>query len=71
MDRARKNAIKTYKEISFKSEIQTHLKVVNFLANGRFRPYKKSKNVSEEEIVNASKYEYQTALKITIISKPN
>ena len=99
MDRVRKNVIKIFKEVSFKIEIQTHLKIVNFLdvtfnlANGTYRPYKKanesllyintssnhppqvikqlptsiserpSNNSSSEEIFNALKYEYETALK--------
>ena len=99
MDRARKNVIKIFKEVGFKIEIQTHLKIVNFLdvtfnlASGTYRPYKKanesllyintssnhppqvikqlptsiserlSNNSSNEEIFNASKYEYETALK--------
>ena len=99
MDRVRKNVIKIFKEVAFKIEIQTHLKIVDFLdmtfslANGTYRPYKKaneslsyintsskhppqvikqlptsinerlSNNSSSEEIFNASKYEYETALK--------
>ena len=99
MDRVRKNVIKILKEVTFKIEIQTHLKIVNFfnvtlnLAYGTYRPYKKtnesllyinafsnhspqvikqlptsinerlSNNSSSEEIFNASKYEYETALK--------
>ena len=99
MDRVRKNVIKIFKEVSFKIEIQTHLKIVNFLdvtfnlANGTYRPYKKanesllyintssnhppqvikqlptsiserlSNNSSKEDIFDASKYEYETALK--------
>ena len=48
MNRVRKNVIKTFKEIGFKIEIQTHLKIVYFLdvtfnlANGTYRPYKKA-----------------------------
>ena len=48
MDRARKNVIKIFKEVGFKTEIQTHLKIVNFLdvtfnlASGTYRPYKKA-----------------------------
>ena len=107
MDRVRKNVIKIFKEVGFKIEIQTHLKIVNFLdvtfilANGTYRPYKKanesllyintssnhpsqvtkqlptstserlSNNSSNEKIFKASKYEYETALKIAVISKPN
>ena len=47
MDRVRKNVVKIFKEVGFKIEIQTHLKIVNFLdvtfnlANGTYRPYKK------------------------------
>ena len=99
MDPARKNVIKIFKEVGFKIEIQTHLKIVNFLdvtfnlANGTYRPYKKanesllyintssnhppqvikqlptsiskqlSNNSSSEGIFNASKYEYETALR--------
>ena len=99
MDRVRKNVINILKEVSFKIEIQTHLKIVNFLnvtlnlAYGTYRPYKKtieslsyintfsnhspqvikqlptsinerlSNNSSSEEIFNASKYEYERALK--------
>ena len=107
MDCVRKNIIKIFKQVDLKIEIQTHLKIVNFLdvtfnlADGRYRPYKKanesllyinkssdhplqvikqlptsisdrlSNNSSSEEIFNASKYEYETALKIAVISKPN
>ena len=48
MDRVRKNVIKIFKEVCFKIEIQTRLKIVNFLdvtfnlANGTYRPYKKA-----------------------------
>ena len=99
MDCVRKNVKKIFKQVGFKIEIQTHLKIVNFLdvtfnlANGTYRPYKKanesllyintssnhppqvikqlptsiserlSNNSSSEEIFNASKYEYETALK--------
>ena len=48
MDFVRKNVIKIFKEVDFKIEIQTHLKIVNFLdvnsslANGTYRPYKKA-----------------------------
>ena len=48
MDRVRKNVIKIFKEVGFKIEIQTHLKIVNFLdvtfnlPNGTYRPYKKA-----------------------------
>ena len=48
MDRARKNVVKIFREVRFKIEIQTHLKVVNFLgvtlnlSNGIYRPYKES-----------------------------
>ena len=48
MDRVRKNVIKIFKEVGFKIEIQTHLKIVNFLdvtfnlASGTYRPYKKA-----------------------------
>ena len=92
--------MKIFKKAGFKIEIQTHLKIVNFLdvtfnlANGTYGPYKKanesllyistssdhppqvikqistsiserlSNNSSNKEIFNASKYEYETALKI-------
>ena len=95
----RKNVIKIFKEVGFKIEMRTHLKIVNFLdmtfnlANGTYRPYKKANesllyintfsnhpalvikqlptsineglnnNSSSKEIFNASKYEYETALK--------
>ena len=48
MDRVRKNVIKIFKEVGFIIEIQTHLKIVNFLdvtfnlASGTYRPYKKA-----------------------------
>ena len=48
MDPARKNVIKIFKEVGFKIEIQTHLKIVNFLyvtfnlANGTYIPNKKA-----------------------------
>ena len=48
MDRVRKNVMKIFKEVRFKIEIQTHLKLVNFLdmtfnlANGTYRHYKKA-----------------------------
>ena len=44
MDRVRMNAIKMFKEVDFKIEIQTHLKIVDVLdvtfnlANGTYRP---------------------------------
>ena len=47
MDRIRKNVIKIFKEVGFKIEIRTNLKIVNFLdvtfnlTNGTYRPYKK------------------------------
>ena len=46
-DRIRKNVIKLFKEIGFKIEIETNLKIVNFLdvtfnlANSTYRPYRK------------------------------
>ena len=46
MDRVRKNVIKIFNKVGFKIEIQTHLKIVNFLdvtfnlANGTYRLYK-------------------------------
>ena len=48
MDRLRKNRIKILKDVDFKIEIQTHLKIVKFLdvtfnlANGTYRPYEKA-----------------------------
>ena len=99
LDRVRKNVIKILKEVSFKIETQTYLKIVNFLnvtlnlAYDTYRLYKKtnesllyistfsnyspqvikqlptsinerlSNNSSSEEIFNASKYEYERALK--------
>ena len=47
MDRMRKNIIKVFKDVGFKIEIQTNLKIVDFLdvtfnlENGTYRPYKK------------------------------
>ena len=47
MDRIRKNVIKIFKEVEFKIEIKTNLKIVDFLdvafnlTNGTYRPYKK------------------------------
>ena len=47
-DRIRKNVIKLFKEISFKTEIETNLKIVNFLdvtlnlANSTNKPHRKS-----------------------------
>ena len=46
-DRIRKNVIKLFKEIGFKIEIETYLKIVNFLdvtfnlINSTYRPYRK------------------------------
>ena len=43
----RKNIIKIFKDVEFKIEIQTNLKIVDFLdvtfnlENGTYRPYKK------------------------------
>ena len=48
MDPVRKNVIKISKEVGFKREIQTHLKIINFLdvtfnlTNGTYRPYKEA-----------------------------
>ena len=48
MDSVRKNVKKIFKQVGFKIEIQTHLKIVNFLdvtfnlANCTYRPYKKA-----------------------------
>ena len=47
IDRIHKNVIKTFKDISFPIDVETNLKVVDFLAttfnlnNGTYRPYKK------------------------------
>ena len=47
MDRMKKNIIKIFKDVTFKIEIQTNLKIVDFLdvtfnlENGTYRPYKK------------------------------
>ena len=47
MDRIRKNIIKLFKEPGFKTEIETNLKIVNFLVvtfnltNSTYRPYRK------------------------------
>ena len=49
MDPVRKNVIKISKEVGFKIEVQTQLKIVNFLdvtfnlVNGTYRPYKEAK----------------------------
>ena len=46
-DRIRKNVIKLFKEIGFKVEMETNLKIVNFLditfnlASSKYRPYRK------------------------------
>ena len=46
MDRMRKNIIKIFKDVQFKTEIQTNLKIVDFfdvtfnLENGTYPPYK-------------------------------
>ena len=48
MDRIRKNVIKLFKQTAFKIEIETNLKIENFLdvtfnlANSTYRPYRKS-----------------------------
>ena len=48
MDRVRKNVTKIFKEVGFKIEVQTCLKIVHFLdvtfnlANGTYRSYKKA-----------------------------
>ena len=47
MDRIRKDVIKTFKDVGFKIDIKTNLKVVDFLdatfnlSNGTYKPYKK------------------------------
>ena len=52
MDRMRKNIIKIFKDVGFKTEIQTNVKIVDFfdvtfnLGNGTYRPYKKSNEPS-------------------------
>ena len=46
-DRIRKNVIKLFKEIGFKIEIETNVKIVNYLdvtfnlANSTYKPYRK------------------------------
>ena len=98
-DQLRKKIMKTFKETGFKIDIETNLKVVNFLdmtfnlMNDSCKPYKKSNNTllyinkisnhppqiikklsktindrlcrnsSNAEILNASKIEYEAALK--------
>ena len=49
-DRIRKNVIQLFKEIGFLTDIETNLKIINFLGitfnlnNGTFKPYKKPNN---------------------------
>ena len=49
-DKIRNNIIKLFKEIGFKIEIETNLKIVNFLdvtfnlAKSTYRPYRKPNN---------------------------
>ena len=98
IDRMRKNIIKTFKDIGFAIDVETNLKIVDFLDttfnlnNGTYRPYKKpndlllyinkssnhppqiinqlpkiinerlSRNSSNEEVFNSSKYQYEKAL---------
>ena len=99
IDRMRKNIIKTFKDIGFAIDVETNLKIVDFLDttfnlnNGTYRPYKKpndlllyinkssnhppqiinqlpkiinerlSRNSSNEEVFNSSKYQYEKALR--------
>ena len=94
-----KNIIKTIKGIGFAIDVETNLKIVDFLDitfnlnNGTYRPYKKpndlllyinkssnhppqiinqlpkiinerlSRNSSNEEVFNSSKYQYEKALR--------
>ena len=94
-----KNIIKTFKDIGFAIDVETNLKIVDFLDitfnlnNGTYRPYKKpndlllyinkssnhppqiinqlpkiinerlSRNSSNEEVFNSSKYQYEKALR--------
>ena len=50
-DRIRKEAIKIFKEIGFKIEIKTNLKVVDFLnitfslSNGTWKPYRRTNDI--------------------------
>ena len=50
MDRIRKDVIKTFKDVGFKIDIKTNLKVIDFLdstfslSNGTYKPYKKPNN---------------------------
>ena len=99
MDQMRKNIIKIFKNIRFAIDIETDLKIVDFLDttfnlnNGTYRPYKKpndlllyinkssnhppqiinqlpkiinerlSRNSSNEEVFNSSKYQYEKTLR--------
>ena len=51
MDRIRKDVIKTFKDVGFKIDIKTNLKVVDFLdatfilSNGTYKPYKKPNDI--------------------------
>ena len=98
IDQMLKNIIKTFKDISFAIDVETNLKIVDFLDitfnlnNGTYRPYKKpndlslyinkssnhppqiinqlqkiinkrlSRNSSNEEVFNSSKFHYEKAL---------
>ena len=70
MDRVRKNVIKIFKQVGFKIEIQTQLKI-NFLnvtfslANGTYRPYKKA-NESLLYINTSSKHPLQVIKQLPI-----
>ena len=63
--RIRKNIIKIFKDVGFKIEIQTNIKIVDFLdltfnlENGTYRPY----NSSCKQVFEESKLEYESALK--------
>ena len=75
MDRIRKDAIKTFKDVGFKIDIKTNLKVVDFLdatfnlSNGTYKPYKKPNdtllyiNTSNKEMFDKTKPEHEKALK--------
>ena len=98
-----KNIIKTFKDIGFVIDVETNLKIFDFLDitfnlnNGTYRPYKKpndlllyinkssnhppqiinqlpkiinerlSRNSSNEKVFNSSKYQYEKALRDSLI----
>ena len=63
-DRIRKEVIKIFKEISFKIEIKTNLKVVDFLdiifnlSNGTYKPYRKH-NDNLSYVITSSNHQTQ------------